>query len=137
MTVTADTSVVVPAAAAWHDDHARADAALATVSRLPAHVLVESVSVLTRLPGGRALPVDVAVRLVRTRCRGVPLQLEAEAALELLERCATLDIGGGRLYDALVAETARRSDHALLSLDRRAAPTYTALGVRLAAFPVL
>jgi predicted nucleic acid-binding protein len=135
VTVTADTSVVVPGTARWHDDHARADAALATVSRLPAHVLVESVSVLTRLPGGRALPVDAAVRLVRARCPGTPLLLDGVTVVELLERCAALGIGGGRMYDALVAETARHADHALLSLDQRAAPTYAALGVRLAALP--
>lgn len=135
MTITADTSVVVPATARWHVDHARAAAGLADVTRLPSHVLVESVSVLTRLPGGRALPVDVAVRLVKARCRDAPLLLDGAATQELLERCAALGIGGGRLYDAVVAETARRGGHTLLSLDQRATPTYQALGVRLATLP--
>lgn len=45
-----DTSVVVAAFATWHDGHGAALAALDRHPRLPAHVLLESYSVLTRLP---------------------------------------------------------------------------------------
>ncbi|MEX2240756.1 MAG: PIN domain-containing protein [Burkholderiales bacterium] len=48
--IAADTSVVVAAFASWHEGHAAALRALGRGVRVPAHVLLESYSVLTRLP---------------------------------------------------------------------------------------
>ena len=51
-----DTSVLVPALVSWHEAHERARAAIREVSCVPAQVLVECYSVLTRL-GARAASV--------------------------------------------------------------------------------
>jgi predicted nucleic acid-binding protein len=48
--VTADTSVFVAAFASWHEKHALALAAVQAVDVVIAHCLVETYSVLTRLP---------------------------------------------------------------------------------------
>src|SRR5687767_1073614 len=48
--LTADTCAVVAALSAWHEHHEPAAEALEDVSVLPAHVVLESYSVLTRLP---------------------------------------------------------------------------------------
>ena len=129
MSATVDTSVAVPACAGWHESHEVGRRALRGVERLPLHVLFESVSVLTRLPGGRALPVAAAVTLVRGLVPGPPLALEPDRAVAVLNRLAQLGIGGGRVYDALVAATAAATGLVLRSLDVRARPTYDALDV--------
>lgn len=62
--ITADTSVVVAGLTAWHESHGMPLRALRGGTRLPSHFLVETASVLTRLPGGRAIaPADVVARL--------------------------------------------------------------------------
>lgn len=127
--LTADTSVVVPAVAAWHEAHVRARESLRHVTRLPGHVLVESVSVLTRLPRGLALSVPEAVGLVRSCSPEAPMLLGPGQIEEFLDTLGTAGIGGGRVYDALVAETARAAGATLLSLDERARATYRAIGV--------
>lgn len=48
---------------------------------------------------------------------------------EMLASAAGSGILGGAVYDALVAATAREAGAALVSLDRRAAPTYRAAEV--------
>jgi hypothetical protein len=56
--IAADTSLVVALFASWHEAHDAAREALPGEVRLPAHVLIESYSVLTRLPPPhRALPM--------------------------------------------------------------------------------
>jgi predicted nucleic acid-binding protein len=47
----------------------------------------------------------------------------------LLARAAELGIAGGAVYDALVAETARRAGTTLLTRDRRAIAVYEKIGV--------
>ncbi len=54
--IAVDTSVVVAAFASWHEGHRSALAVLARHPRLPAHVAVESFSVLTRLPPPHRAP---------------------------------------------------------------------------------
>ena len=58
--MTADASVVVPALSRWHRHYEAAAEALDGVAALPAHVLVESYAVLTRLPGGLAVAPEAA-----------------------------------------------------------------------------
>lgn len=128
---TADTSVVVPAAAPWHEDHAVARAALANVDRLPAHVAVEAVSVLTRLPRGLARPAAEAVTVVLGLAPAGLLALDGDQHRRFLQAVGAAGVGGGRLYDALVGFTAEAHGLALVSLDLRAAPTYRSLGVEV------
>lgn len=51
-------------------------------------------------------------------------------ALRLLAELTAAGLGGGAVYDAVVAATARDHGATLLSRDRRAARVYDALGVR-------
>lgn len=125
-----DTSVVVAAFASWDEHHASAAAALARRPRLPAHVLVESYSVLTRLPAPHTVAAATVLDFLRARFRGAPLALSARAYAGLVSEATAAGIGGGAIYDALIAATARHAGALLLTRDRRALPTYEKMGAR-------
>lgn len=125
-----DTSVVVAAFASWHEGHASAIATLARRPRLPAHVIVETYSVLTRLPPPHRSPPEIAEAFLRQGFPGLPLTLPGAAQRELVGFAAQAGLSGGAIYDALVAATARRARATLLTRDRRAVPAYEAVGVR-------
>lgn len=127
---TPDTGVVVAALRADHPHRERAIEALRSDGShgLVDHVLLEAFSVLTRMPG-RAEPRAVASLLRRWRPAPV-LSLPAPARDDVPERLATAGVAGGATYDGLIALTAAHHDVELLSLDRRAARTYRALGAR-------
>lgn len=123
--------MVVAGLSPWHSDHARAAPAITQEARLPVHVLLEAYSVLTRLPGGLAMrPRRAAAALADTGARPV-LTLDARASEALVSALADAQILGGAVYDGLVAATALAAGATLLSLDRRAARTYRAVGVEL------
>jgi toxin FitB len=123
-----DTSVCVPALLAWHEHHDACRAATAG-ARAPAHVVVESYSVMTRLPAPHRVDSTTAERLL-SRWTGVAL-LVAPAALQrrLVSIVASAGLEGGAVYDALVGLTAAEHDEVLLTRDRRAVRTYDRLGV--------
>ncbi len=124
-----DTSVCVPALVSWHEHHEVCRRAAAG-ARVPAHVLVESFSVLTRLPAPHRLTGDVARRLLAGRF-GSREVLTESAALQrsIVERLARIGVEGGAVYDALVGLTAAQHGEMLLTRDRRAARTYELVGV--------
>lgn len=127
---TVDTSVTVAVALDWHQSHALTRSALRGLRpRLPAHVAVETYSVLTRLPPGRRLPGQAARDFLERRFEWPPLVLSADGYDDLLDRAAAEDIVGGAVYDGLVGATAREAGATLLTRDRRAAATYQLLGV--------
>jgi hypothetical protein len=121
--------VVVAALSAWHDRHEDAAAALADVAALPAHVLLEAYSVLTRLPGGLAVPPAAAADVLERRFGDAPLRLGARERRQVLGTLAAAGVHGGASYDALVALEARAHDRTVLTLDERARQTYARLGV--------
>ena len=125
-----DTSVVVAAFATWHEGHSSAVAALARRPRLPAHVIVETYSVLTRLPPPHRVPAPIAAAFLRERFPGPPLALPGASQRDLVDFAAGAGLLGGAIYDALVAATARHASATLLTRDRRAIPVYEAVGVR-------
>lgn len=125
-----DTSVVVAAFASWHEGHGAAVAALLRRPCLPAHVGLESYSVLTRLPPPHRAPADVVVAFLSARFPAAPLSLPGRAHRALLRAAVRAGLAGGAIYDALIAETARHVGATLLTRDRRALPTYEAIGVR-------
>ena len=86
--MTADTSVVVPALSRWHTHYEAAAEALDGVTALPAHVLTETYAVLTRLPGGLAVPADAAATVLASRFGEKPLQLAAAERRTLLSTLA-------------------------------------------------
>lgn len=128
---TADTSVVVAVLSGWHEHHAQAVAAAEEVSQIPAQVLLESASVLTRLPGGLARPLSEVIHALQMSFSGSLLTLPAIEHWKFLERMAQAGLGGGALYDAVIAATANDNGMRLLTLDRRAITTYRALGAEV------
>ena len=126
-TVACDASVLIPALVAWHPDHAVAREAMARVTAVPAHALVEAFSVLTRLPAPHRLSAPDAGRVLDH----VRLDVDALPATQyrrLLRRLAERDIRGGAAYYALIAATATHHRRTLITLDRRAGATYDAVG---------
>jgi len=111
----------------WHEQHAAAAEALDGVRALPAHVLVEVYSVLTRLPSGLAVPARVAADVLARRFPEAPLRLGGTECTSLLERLAAAGVFGGAAYDGLVALEAGAHDRILLTLDERAQSTYRRL----------
>jgi predicted nucleic acid-binding protein len=128
--IAVDTSVVVAAFASWHEGHAAATAALARRPSIPAHVLLETYSVLTRLPPPHRAAPGIVVAFLAERFPGVPIALPRTGHLELVELASTLGIAGGSIHDALIAATAKHAGARLLTRDQRAAATYARIGVR-------
>lgn len=124
-----DTSVVIAAFAAWHDGHQAAVATLDRRPRLPVHVLIESYSVLTRLPPPHRTQPAVATSFLRRRFTEPPLGLPPDDHRYLVETAATRRLAGGAIYDALIAWTAKRAGATLLTRDRRASRVYETVGV--------
>jgi predicted nucleic acid-binding protein len=128
--IAVDTSVVVAAFASWHEGHAAAAAVLARNPRIPAHVLVETFSVLTRLPPPHRAPADLVASFLEQRFRDAPLVLPSRAHRELVTKAADIGLAGGAIYDALIAATARHAGATLLTRDHRARPVYEQMGAR-------
>ena len=125
----ADTSVLVAAFASWHPAHAAAADALDSAAGVPAHVVVETYSVLTRLPPPHRVRPAVAAEWLRRRLVGQPLAPAGATVAMLPATASELGIAGGAVYDALVALTARDAGARLLTRDLRAIRTYELLGV--------
>lgn len=127
--ITADTSLVVAAFASWHEAHEAARASVVPVDRLAAHVMIETYSVLTRLPPPNRAAPSVVYSFLSRQFPESPLTLGGRAQVQMLNEGLRLGITGGAIYDALIAATAKRASATLLTRDRRAAATYEALGV--------
>lgn len=125
-----DTSVVVAGLSTWHSDHGVALSILADRPVGIQHVITESYAVLTRLPKGRGVAPNIALRSLRSAFGTDRLTLNSTELDDLLSRLASSGVSGGATYDAVVAETARLGHHQLVSLDTRAAQTYEAVGVQ-------
>lgn len=127
--MTADTSAVIAALSQWHDQHELAARALEHVVALPAHVMIEAYSVLTRLPSGLAVPPPAAASVLAGRFSRAPLQLEESERSSVLNTLADAGVFAGASYDGLVALEAKQHARTLLTLDRRAQDTYRRLGI--------
>ena len=128
--VTCDTSVLIPALIGWHPRHDDARQHVTTdVTTLPAHVLLEAYSVLTRLPAPhrlRPIAAAEALALITLPVIGLPPQDVSSLVASLAQH----GVSGGATYDALVGASALAHDAELLTSDRRARTTYDELGVR-------
>lgn len=128
--IAVDTSVVVAGFATWHEGYRPAAAALARKPRVPAHVLVESYSVLTRLPPPHRAPADLVAAFLAERFAEAPLALSPRAHLELIQTSARIGLAGGAIHDALIAATVRDAGATLLTRDRRARSVYDRMNIR-------
>jgi predicted nucleic acid-binding protein len=127
-----DSSVTVAAAAPWHVSHEAAATALAAEQpSLIAHVAYETTAAMSRMPASQRLAPAVVLEWLERRFHARWLVLEAGATRRGLRTAVKRGIRGGALYDALIAATAARHEHTLLSADRRAAPVYALFGVEV------
>lgn len=132
MTDTAvDASVAVPLLVSSHTAHPIVSAwAVGRALVLSGHALVETYSVLTRLPGdARVAPHDAATLIDEAFADAVVLD-EATSG-EIHRELAALGIAGGAVYDGLVGAAAGRRGLTLATRDARARGTYEAVGVRV------
>ncbi|GAB6856003.1 PIN domain-containing protein [Microbacterium xylanilyticum] len=95
---------------------------------LAGHAMFETYSVLTRLPGAARRTRAAAQRYIGTEFVA-SVALPTQVALGALAIFADASIAGGAVYDGLVGLAAKAAGITLLSCDRRAVPTYAALGV--------
>jgi predicted nucleic acid-binding protein len=124
-----DTSLVVALFATWHEAHGSAREAVPAEVHLPGHVLLESYSVLTRLPPPHRAPPDIVEAFLRRRFQPKLLTLPGSGHRSLLKAAREGGISGGAVYDALVAATASHAGATLLTRDRRAVRVYETVGV--------
>jgi toxin FitB len=90
--------------------------------------MLEAYSVLTRLPGGLAVPPATAASVLTRRFGKTPLYLPRAGRGALLLKLAGAGVFGGASYDGLVAFEATAHELTLLTLDQRAQDTYRRLG---------
>ncbi len=107
---------MVAAVCSWHEHHLRAIEAIeGRLSRrermvVAAPALVETYAVLTRLPAPHRLPPEVALRLVEENfLRASGVALDAHGYRSLLRGAPSAGVSGGRTYDAVIAQCARRA----------------------------
>ncbi|MCH6164699.1 PIN domain-containing protein [Pseudonocardia alaniniphila] len=127
--ITCDTSVLVAAFARWHTEHPLAVAAIGRVDAVVEHVLIETFSVLTRLPPPRRVPARLVTSFLDGHFPPSTSRLAGARSADVLQVAENTAVLGGAVYDLVVALSAARAGAVLLTLDRRAATTYDAAGV--------
>ena len=127
MSVTCDTSVLVPLLAGWHPHHHEVRTLAEDLTHVGAQVLLEF-SVLTRLPAPHRVAPAAAAEVLGLLPL-TPVTLPADEHAGVIAQLAAQGIRGGAVYDGLVASTAARHSLLLLTRDRRARLTYDALQV--------
>jgi predicted nucleic acid-binding protein len=128
--IAADTSVLVAAFASWHEHHEAAFIAVRRLDAVVAHCLLETYSVLTRLPAPHRMTAEVASTYLQAAFSGHRiLGLAPREQRKLVASLAKRGVSGGAVYDALIAAVCRYARATLLTLDARAHQTYAALGV--------
>ena len=90
--------------------------------------MLEAYSVLTRLPGGLAVPAAVASQVLAERFPDQPLRLSDRERAALPVTLARAGVAGSASYDGLVALEAVAHGQELLTLDSRAQGAYRRLG---------
>ena len=130
MKTAADTSVLVASFASWHEHHELAFAAMGRIDAVLAHCLLETYSVLTRLPAPHRMTPGVVASFLDRSFRGrAAFALPAAEQQRLVATCAARGLAGGAVTDALIAATCAHAGLKLLTLDSRALPAYAMLGV--------
>ena len=123
-----DTSVIIPALAQWHPHHEIARSRLTRDAITVAHCMVESYSVLTRLPEPHRLtPALASDALARLFSR--TLVLDEGQARDIPSQLADAGVRGGATYDGLIALTTKVNEATLTTLDAKASATYRLIGV--------
>jgi predicted nucleic acid-binding protein len=125
--VLVDTSVAVALVVGDHEHHLATMGAIGDRRLgLAGHAAFETFSVLTRLPAPARRAPDVVARLLADNFPE-NRYLSPRRAAALIEALGKAGIGGGSVYDALVAATAVEHGLKLATRDQRALDTYRAL----------
>jgi predicted nucleic acid-binding protein len=127
--IAVDTSVVVAAFASWHEALAEAVRVVAQRPDLPAPCALEVYAVLTRLPPPHRAEGALVRDFLDRTFPGALLMLPADQSRELIGALVEMGIAGGAAYDAVIATIAVHHQRGLVTLDRRARPTYDRVGV--------
>ncbi len=122
-----DTSVLIAAMQSWHTEHERCRTAVGRLLEVPPvivalHVLLETYSVLTRVPKPlRLAPKHAFAQLDQTlRGKVEVARFDEDAAFDLLRGFRNRAVTGGAVYDALIAEVVFRAGaRSLLTLNRQ------------------
>lgn len=107
-----DASVLVAGVLDWHADHAicRTERArweqLTEKPCIPAHALLESYSVITRLPAGLRLRAEDALEVLYGAYGALPVAPVPKDLWGLIDDLARRDVIGGAVYDAVILESA-------------------------------
>jgi predicted nucleic acid-binding protein len=111
-----DTSCLVAAVCEWHSDHETTRheierrVAAGDTPVLAAHSLAEAYAVLTRLPEPHRLrPKDALAVLEANWGETRLVALSGPEYRSTLRRCRDAGIGGGAVYDALIASCAKKA----------------------------
>jgi toxin FitB len=129
--VALDTSVAVPLLVQTHRAHRTVvDWSRGRPLALSGHALVETYSVLTRLPGDIRVSPGDAARLLSERFEA-PLLMKPSDSRRLPRLLADLGIAGGAAYDAMVGLAAATNHRVLATRDARARITYDVVGVKV------
>ncbi|MDQ6658620.1 MAG: PIN domain-containing protein [Actinomycetota bacterium] len=124
-----DSGVAVAAFASWHESHQAAFAELSGRPQIASHSLIETFSVLTRLPAPHRAPAELVSRFLDAAFPEDPLTIDGRLTrLLVVDRLPAVGVSGGATYDALIAETVRAAGATLVTLDRRALATYDRIG---------
>jgi predicted nucleic acid-binding protein len=122
-----DTSVLIAGVFEWHEDHTSCLTERRRWKRskekpyVPAHALLESYSVMTRLPAGLRLRADDAIEVMRGAYGDFPIAPSPTKLWALMEHLAGEGITGGSVYDALILESALAAGaKELITLDSKA-----------------
>ncbi len=116
-----DASVVVALVAGWHEKHEVTRSALEAMGRkghdlfVPTPALIESYSVLTRLPPPHRLSPKVALQLLRANFERTrtPALLRTQV-WKTLDEAVERAVAGGRVHDWIIARTASHDGPCIL-----------------------
>jgi predicted nucleic acid-binding protein len=136
-----DTSCMVAGVSAWHIHYARARGELEKRFErgeemvVAAPALVESYSVLTRLPAPRRLSPDMCRELLTANFGSDAAQLVALEPFEyerLIRDAPESGVAGGRIYDAVILACAQSAGvDSLLTFNERQFSAFASSGVRV------
>jgi predicted nucleic acid-binding protein len=136
-----DSSYLIPLLSDWHQHHLKTlrsyqhwrdhDAQIL----LPVHAVLECYSVLTRIPAPYRLPADIARQTIEWNFSKTALVvgMKVGGIWQRIESLARLGLGGGQVYDALIAWCAVDARATMLltwNLKHFAAEAYPGLEVR-------
>ncbi len=83
------------------------------------------------MPEGRRISAAIVLEAIRRGFKAPWLSLDGVRSQEALRQAVERGVRGGALYDALIAAVATTHGARILSNDRRALPTYDAMGAKV------